>query len=225
MAYGALTIGRPTESQVNSTSNDSTGRSTKGDNGFAIITSTLGTGATSAFEEYQALSFDAVESIKVNRNADVTSYAVQDGAMVSDHVQIKNNKFSLQGRISETVLKLNPDMLKSSGINGNRRALMIEYLNQVMDSRQPFMLVTEHKNYENVVLVGMDYEEEASESLLFNLEFEQIRLVNYATTSYIATKTQTNKSTGGSVKTKVNPTPQKAPTSTGQDVVTPVFKQ
>ena len=64
---------------------------------------------------------------------------------VSDHVQIRNNKFTLQGRISETVLKLNPDMIKNAGINGNRRMLMLEYLNQLMDSRQPFLLVTELK--------------------------------------------------------------------------------
>ncbi|HBN1858760.1 TPA: hypothetical protein L1206_003610 [Escherichia coli] len=225
MAYGALTIGRPTESQVNSTSNDSNAKATKGQNGFAIITSNLGSGANAAYTDHQALSFDSVESTKVSRNADITSYAVQDGAMVSDHIQIKNNKFSLQGRVSETVLKLNPDMLKTAGINGNRRMLMLEYLNQIMDRRQPFLLVTEHRNFDNVVLVGIDYEEEASESLLFNLEFEQIRLVSYATTNAIATKTAPNKSTGGSVKTKVNPAPQKTPTSAGSDVVTPVFKQ
>lgn len=86
-----------------------------------------------------------MESTKVSRNADVTSYAVESGSEVSDHVQIRNNKFTLQGRISETVLKLNPDMIKNAGINGNRRMLMLEYLNQLMDSRQPFLLVTELK--------------------------------------------------------------------------------
>ncbi|HBN6464413.1 phage baseplate protein [Escherichia coli] len=225
MAMGNLTIGRPTESQVNSTSNDNTTTKTKGDNGFCIITSNLGSGANTGYTDYMALSFDSVESTKVSRNADVTSYAVENGAMASDHIQLKNNKFSLQGRISETVLKLNPDILKSAGINGNRRMLMIEYLNQIMDNRQPFMLVTEHKNFNSVVLVGIDYEEEASESLLFNLEFEQIRLVSTATTNAIATKTQSNKSTGGQVKTKVNNNPQKSPSNKGQDVVTPVFKQ
>ncbi|WP_375703977.1 phage baseplate protein, partial [Escherichia coli] len=103
----------------------------------------LGSGANAAYNDYQALSFDSVESTKVSRNADVTSYAVESGSEVSDHVQIRNNKFTLQGRISETVLKLNPDMIKNAGINGNRRMLMLEYLNQLMDSRQPFLLVTE----------------------------------------------------------------------------------
>ena len=217
MAMGPLTIGRPTEAKINSTSNDSNGRTTKGGNGFAIIASNLGSGANAAYNDYQA--FDSVESTKVSRNADVTSYAVESGSEVSDHVQIRNNKFTLQGRISETVLKLNPDMIKNAGINGNRRMLMLEYLNQLMDSRQPFLLVTELKNYDNVVLVGMSYEEEASESLLFTLDFEQIRLVSKATTSAIAVKTAPNKSVGGQVKMQVN---TKSP---GQDVVTPVFKQ
>lgn len=225
MAMGPLTIGRPTEAKINSISNDSNGRTTKGGNGFAIITSNLGSGANAAYNDYQALSFDSVESTKVSRNADVTSYAVESGSEVSDHVQIRNNKFTLQGRISETVLKLNPDMIKNAGINGNRRMLMLEYLNQLMDSRQPFLLVTELKNYDNVVLVGMSYEEEASESLLFTLDFEQIRLVSKATTSAIAVKTAPNKSVGGQVKMQVNTTEQKNQKSPGQDVVTPVFKQ
>ena len=135
MAMGPLTIGRPTEAKINSTSNDSNGRTTKGGNGFAIIASNLGSGANAAYNDYQALSFDSVESTKISRNADVTSYAVESGSEVSDHVQIRNNKFTLQGRISETVLKLNPDMIKNAGINGNRRMLMLEYLRKVRISR------------------------------------------------------------------------------------------
>ncbi|HAW8048637.1 TPA: hypothetical protein JLP13_001771 [Escherichia coli] len=226
MAYGALTIGRPTEQQVNSRTNTNPVNSqTKGDRGFAIITSNLASGVDSVYQEYQALSFDSVDETTVKRSADVTSYAVESGSEVSDHIQIRNNKFTLKGRISESVLKLNPDMLKSAGLNGNRRMMMVEYLSNLMDSRQPFMLVTEHKNFDAVVLTGLSWTEEACESLVFDLDFEQIRLVGYATTNAIATKTQSNKSTGGSVKTKVNPAPQKAPTSAGSDVVTPVFKQ
>ncbi|MHC0517179.1 hypothetical protein [Escherichia coli] len=71
----------------------------------------------------------------------------------------------------------------------------------------------------------LHYEEEASESLLFTLDFEQIRLVSKATTSAIAVKTAPNKSVGGQVKMQVNTTEQKNQKSPGQDVVTPVFKQ
>lgn len=142
MAMGPLTIGRPTEAKINSTSND---RTTKGVTALRSLPLTSAVVQMLLTMTTEALSFDSVESTKVSRNADVTSYAVESGSEVSDHVQIRNNKFTLQGRISETVLKLNPDMIKNAGINGNRRMLMLEYLNQLMDSRQPFLLVTELK--------------------------------------------------------------------------------
>ncbi|MGQ7189369.1 phage baseplate protein [Escherichia sp. HC-CC] len=57
-----------------------------------------------------------------------------------------------------------------------------------MDSRQPFLLVTENKTFENVVLTGIEYTEEASESLVFDLSFEQIRLVSYGTVNTVVLK-------------------------------------
>lgn len=69
-----------------------------------------------------------------------------------------------------------------------------------MDSRQPFLLVTENKTFDNVVLTGIEYTEEASESLVFDLEFEQVRLVSYGTVNTVALKTQASKNVG--VRTK-----------------------
>ena len=66
MAMGPLTIGRPTEAKINSTSNDSNGRTTKGGNGFAIITSNLGSGANAAYNDYQALRDPLIISPKRN---------------------------------------------------------------------------------------------------------------------------------------------------------------
>lgn len=174
------------------------------------------------YENYMALAFDSVDDVNVKRQADVTSYPVENGATVSDHVQIKNNKFSLKGRITETPIKSDPGLLKSAGVNGNRRSLAIDYLNQIMDSRQPFLLVTENKTFENVVLTGIEYTEEASESLVFDLSFEQIRLVSYGTVNTVAIKTQPSKNIGANMKKRVN---TEKPSSEGEDTITPAFKQ
>lgn len=91
-----------------------------------------------------------------------------------------------------------------------------------MDSRQPFLLVTENKTFENVVLTGIEYTEEASESLVFDLEFEQIRLVSYATVNTVALKTQASKNIGVRTKKRVNTEDQ---SSEGEDTITPAFKQ
>ena len=90
-----------------------------------------------------------------------------------------------------------------------------------MDSRQPFLLVTENKTFENVVLTGIEYTEEASESLVFDLEFEQVRLVSYGTVNTVALKTQASKNIGVRTKKRVNT----EKSSEGEDTITPAFKQ
>ena len=92
-----------------------------------------------------------------------------------------------------------------------------------MDSRQPFLLVTENKTFENVVLTGIEYTEEASESLVFDLEFEQVRLVSYGTVNTVALKTQPSKNIGANMKKRVNT--EKKSSSEGEDTITPAFKQ
>ncbi|MBB9605916.1 hypothetical protein FSJ88_025710, partial [Escherichia coli] len=93
---GILTIrsANTQEQDVNSTKNEnSKANKAKGENGFAIVTSGLASSGNDVYENYMALAFDSVDDVNVKRQADVTSYPVENGATVSDHVQIKNNKF------------------------------------------------------------------------------------------------------------------------------------
>ncbi|WP_346660049.1 phage baseplate protein [Escherichia coli] len=70
-------------------------------------------------------------------------------------------------------------------------------------SRIPGAVHTEHKTFDNMILTGIDYEYKTESALQFDLQFEQIRLVSYATTNAIAVKTASPKSTGGQVKSQV----------------------
>nr|DAY73804.1 MAG TPA: hypothetical protein [Caudoviricetes sp.] len=187
---------------VNNTSNTNTTTSDKGQNGFCILASVYNNASNSYIQDYQAIVFDAVPNMGVKRQADVTAYPVESGSNVSDHVQIKNNTFSLSGMITETPIRLMRDLLYSSGVNGTRVSQAITYLDQIFDARQPIILLTEHKVYENVILKGISYEYQSEYSMQFDLEFEQIRLVTYAETNVIATKTKGNKNVGGTVKQK-----------------------
>jgi len=218
---GRLTIGGDS-SRINSTqnSNNSSATRTKGENGFTILASVYNSASDSYIQNYQAIVFDAVTDTGIRRQADITSYPVENGAEVSDHVQLKNNTFKLSGIISETPVRLEKDLLYSAGVNGTRISQAIEYLDQMFDSRQPITLVTEHKVYENVILSGISYDYKSEYAMQFDLEFEQIRLVSTATVNVIATKTQSNKSTGGTVKQKVV---NNAPKKTESDTVTTAF--
>lgn len=199
---GSLTIGGSDASRINSTqnSNNSSATRTKGENGFTILASVYNSSSDSYIQNYQAIVFDAVTDTGIRRQADITSYPVESGAEVSDHVQIKNNTFKLSGIISETPVRLEKDLLYSAGVNGTRISQAIEYLDKMFESRQPITLVTEHKVYDNVILSGISYDYKSEYAMQFDLEFEQIRLVSKATVNVIATKTQGNKSVGGTVK-------------------------
>ncbi|WP_410731974.1 phage baseplate protein [Citrobacter freundii] len=219
---GSLTIGGDSAG-INSTqnSNNSSATRTKGENGFTILASVYNSASDSYIQNYQAIVFDAVTDTGVRRQADITSYPVESGAEVSDHVQIKNNTFKLSGIITETPVKLEKDLLYSAGVNGTRISQAIQYLDQIFDSRQPITLVTEHKVYENVILSGISYDYKSEFAMQFDLEFEQIRLVSKAEVNVIATKTLSNKSLGGTKKQRVVSNPNK----TQSDTVTTEFKK
>ncbi|MBF8474272.1 hypothetical protein FMJ45_24750 [Klebsiella michiganensis] len=220
---GSLTIGNSSQG-INSTSNSNNSSATrnKGENGFTILASVYNPASDSYIQNYQAIVFDAVPSIGIKRQAEVTSYPVENGAEVSDHVQIKNNTFKLSGIITETPVRLEKDLLYSAGVNGTRISQAIQYLDKIFDSRQPITLVTEHKVYENVILSGISYDYKSEFAMQFDLEFEQVRLVSTATVNVIATKTQSNRSVGGTVKQKVV---NNAPKKTESDTVTTEFKK
>lgn len=219
---GSLTIGNSSQG-INSTSNsnNSSATRTKGENGFTILASVYNSASDNYIQNYQAIVFDAVTDTGIRRQADITSYPVESGAEVSDHVQIKNNTFKLSGIITETPIRLEKDLLYSAGVNGTRISQAIEYLDKIFDGRQPITLVTEHKVYENVILSGISYDYKSEFAMQFDLEFEQIRLVRKAEVNVIATKTQSNRSVGGTVKQKVVSNSKK----TESDTVTTEFNK
>lgn len=209
---------------INNKSNTNTTTTDKGQNGFCILSSLYNTASDSYIQNYQALTFDSTPATGIRRQADVTAYPVESGANVSDHVQIKNNTFKLSGMITETPIRAVRDLLYSAGVNGTRISQAITYLDQIFEARQPIILITEHKVYENVILTGISYDYKSEHAIQFDLEFEQIRLVSYAETNVIATKTQGNKNVGGTVKQK-GPSSKAAQAKASSDTVTPSFNK
>ena len=186
---------------VNSTSNSTVSQQTKQQNGFCILASLNNTSATSYIADYMALTFDSVPTLSVKRTANVTSYPVEDGADISDHVQIKNTTFSMTGFISETPIRQTQDLLYSSGINGTRVSQAVVYLDKILENRQVITLLTEDKAYTNVILKGWSCDYKSEYGQTFNLDFEQVRIVSSKSVNVIATKTKAAKVTGTTNKT------------------------
>ncbi|ENE4802831.1 hypothetical protein ABNJ21_002414 [Klebsiella michiganensis] len=189
---------------VNDTTSTKSTSKTKSENGFCVIASMSNDSSTSYIQEYSALSFDSVPQIGVKRKADVSSYAIESGNEVSDHIQIKNDKINISGWITESPIELRGDII-SSAANGTRVKQAIDWLNTTFEARQTLTLVTRDTVLENVVLTGVSYNyDDALDAMQFDLSFERIRLVSSKEVDVIATKTKSTTNKGKTVKTKVN---------------------
>ncbi|MEZ2436233.1 phage baseplate protein [Raoultella planticola] len=190
---------------INDTTSTKSTSSTKAENGFCIIASMSNDASASYIKEYSALSFDSVPKIGIKRSANVTSYAVESGNEVSDHIQIKNDKINISGWITESPIALRGDIISSSGANGTRVKQAIDWLNTTFEARRTISLVTRDDVLENVVLTGVSYNyDDALDAMKFDLEFERIRLVSSKEVDVIATKTKSTTNKGKTVKTKAN---------------------
>ncbi|CAM7150205.1 phage baseplate protein [Klebsiella michiganensis] len=199
---------------INDTTSTKSTSKTKAENGFCVIASMSNDSSTSYIQEYSALSFDSVPQIGVKRRADVSSYAIESGSEVSDHIQIKNDSINISGWITESPIELRGDAIASNGANGTRVKQAIDYLNKVFEARQTLSLVTRDAVLENVVLTGISYDyDDALDAMQFDLSFEIIRLVTSKEVDVIATKTKSTTNKGKTVKTKVNTTTVKKDTT------------
>ncbi|WP_374788458.1 phage baseplate protein [Klebsiella variicola subsp. variicola] len=202
---------------VNDTTSTKSTSKTKSDNGFCVIASMSNESSTSYIQEYSAISFDSVPQIGVKRRADVSSYAIESGSEVSDHIQIKNDTINLSGWITESPIELRGDIISSNGANGTRVRQAIDWLNTTFEARQTISLVTRDAVLENVVLTGISYDyDDALDAMKFDLSFEKIRLVSSKEVDVIATKTKSTTNKGKTVKTKAptSNTPKKDSTIT-----------
>ncbi|MBY5168951.1 hypothetical protein FP359_03585 [Klebsiella variicola] len=195
---------------INDTTSTKSATKTKSENGFCVIASMSNDSSASYIQEYSALSFDSVPQIGVKRKADVSSYAIESGSEVSDHIQIKNDTITLSGWITESPIELRGDIISSSGANGTRVRQAIDWLNTTFNARQTISLVTRDAVLENVVLTGVSYDyDDALDAMKFDLTFERIRLVSSKEVDVIATKTKSTTNKGKTVKKKANTTTKK----------------
>ena len=188
-----------------------TGNNTQGESVFTIIASFAGE-LGGQYLNNKALTFDSVPKTDVHMNADVTSYPVETGSYISDHIQIKNKTFSIDGMITNTPVRKYRDLLFSTP-EQNRVQMAISYLELIFESRQPIIFITEHLALENVVLKGINYSYQAEDALVFTLDFEQIRLAEKKAVRVDITqkKTASNQATGGTKKKQVIETPTNLP--------------
>lgn len=163
-------------------------------------------------ESGNILCFDAVPELTSDLTAQVTSYPVEGGAEVSDHVQNQNDKFTITAYITNTPLmnyKNNSVLYKTQG---KRVSLAIEILRKLKEQRQTITLVNEFEVLQDCVVTNVSWTQspQESEALAFRLTFEKVRRatakrvnINVTKTAGANKSTASNKAGGDATKKEV----------------------
>ncbi len=143
------------------------------------------------------VTIDATVFMKHSISSSMTKNPVEEGAQITDHVELNSQAITIQGVISDTPLDFNilnsivkgnfknvannfSDGVKSSLNKSSRSVEQYQELVKLWKSREPFKIITGLKVYDSMILTKLDVDQTASsgKALHFNAEIEEIRIVS-----------------------------------------------
>ena len=135
--------------------------------------------------------FDAAIDTNREFSASVTSHPVEIGVNVNDHVTVENPKFSVRGVVSDAAFLTPYEQVSSLGntigsalglVQKESRALTaLQDLQFLLNSRDFLTLQFGNEPpYENLILtkVNVPKDKNVGDAYIFDLEFEQVRVVS-----------------------------------------------
>lgn len=186
------------------------------------------------------LKLDASLSETHTRTAKVTDNEVEDGSVISDHVRLNPKSLTINGQISDAPVSFlglgvsGDDVLGAAndfadgdkgafeGLVKNSRRTPAEawgYLNQIMENRTPFSVVTGLQRYENMILTSLSAPRSSKDgkSLMFNGELRQVVIVESSTTKIPGFKIKGDAKNSASSKGKLGKQASKGATGAQED--------
>ena len=155
-----------------------------------------------SLEGIASLEFDVVMEENAEWSNEITSNPVENGAPVTDHIIPQQDKFRLTAMISDASL------LGESGEGQTLTQKAHDTLRELHDKRETVTLYTKYRIYESmgISFIGMPRSSANGNSLIFTMEFSEVRIVNTQTTKVPAgiSKKLDKKSTDA-VKKKTEP--------------------
>lgn len=118
------------------------------------------------------VTVDVAIEMEHAREAQVTEHPVETGVTVSDHVILRPARVNLSGFVTDTPLF-------ASGLNlGTARSSATFFmLQQMMEARQPIMLMTPRRLYQNMVIERLSIPEGREAALRFECSLVEIKQV------------------------------------------------
>jgi hypothetical protein len=143
------------------------------------------------------VTVDAAVFIKHSISSSMTKNPVEEGAQVTDHVELNPQAISIQGVISDTPLDFNvlndivkgnfknlgksfSDGVKSSLNKSSRSVEQYQALMELWKSRKPFQVITGLKVYDSMILTKLDVDQTSTtgQAIHFNADIEEIRIIS-----------------------------------------------
>lgn len=163
--------------------------------------------------QISVMKIDASLRENHERSAEATENEVEDGAIITDHVRLKNRTVTLDCMISDAPVSIlglgvsTDDFLGAakdfsggdkSAFEGlvkaerKKPAEAWKYLNELLEKRQPFSIVTALQRYENMVITKLSAPRtpENGRSLMFTVELKQLTIVKSQVVKIAAFKLQ-----------------------------------
>lgn len=118
---------------------------------------------------------DSTISISHSFQNSVTEHPVEQGVSFSDHVQIKNNRFTVSGVFGDFSLNRYAGDNLTFGIGRVQEAY--DFLKKLRDNKTTFTLVSKYDTYPNCVIESLELpiDAQSTSSLYFNIGVVQIR--------------------------------------------------
>ncbi|WP_413732287.1 phage baseplate protein [Sodalis sp. RH20] len=164
-------------------------------------------------DDYFVFSFDSIDTYNEEWNSTLSKYRQESGTEVSDHLTLHNEKFSLEGRVSNSPIeKFESNQVGYDSLGGieasnnNTRTSQARLLlKQIRDARASITLVSEFEVMKDIVLTNVSFSQDSNtgEQLQFKLDFEKVRRASIAlTTISISNSRVINKNVAGTTNSK-----------------------
>jgi len=163
-------------------------------------------------DDQQIMSLDVTTRFTNDWSGEVTRYPVSQGSEITDHITIRNSKFTLEGMISDMPFEKHPaEFFGSYGTGSYRAMAAVETFQQMFEEKVVFTLFSEYQQIDNCVITSVNFEQSGEYAVHFAIGIEQLRFA-YAKTvtlnvsSATKKKTGSNKNGGGTTKVQMDPT-------------------
>lgn len=124
----------------------------------------------------EIVALDIATKFSNNWEGNVSSYPLSAGSDITDNISIRNNKYTLEGVVSDTPIEIHKNEYYGQGGTGaDRIRAAIEMLDYMFQNRVIFTLFSEYQQIDNAVITGVNFDYIGQDAINLTVQMEQVR--------------------------------------------------